>query len=195
MEHLHTLAALPPSLRYALFSALVFVEGPTATVVGGVLAASGGFSFKGAFVVAVLTNLAADVFWYQVGAWIKRSGRWFQKIEQRYPYLPALEEYIRKRAVGFVLLAKFTFNGVPALLAAGIARVPWRKILGAVLLGETLWIALLLGVGYFLWTRSGALAMSVRVAGVIGMLVFGAWVIHKVRQVARRAFESGEMSM
>lgn len=191
MEHIHTLVALPTPLRYALFSALVFVEGPTVTVVGGVLAASGSFSLSGAFVTAVATNLVADVFWYHVGAWIKTSGHWFQKLERRYPYLPALEAYIRRRAVSFVLVAKFTFNGVPALLAAGIARVPWRKILGAVLLGETLWISLLLGVGYLLWARSGELAMSIRIAAVLGVLVFGVWVIQKVRRVARQALENG----
>ncbi len=173
--------------HYAWFAVLVFVEGPTTTIAGAVLAASGILNPWKVFATAVISNLAADAFWFQVGQWVRARGHWMEKVEKRYPLVRPLERKLRERAVAFLLFAKFTLSGVPALIAAGIARVSWRKLLGAVLLGEIAWIAFLTAMGYVLWDKVAYLALGFRVAALVGFLIFA----YVVVRVARKAM--GEM--
>ena len=184
--HFHSLRWLlrhAGSWNYAWFAVLVFVEGPTTTIAGAVLAASGILNPWKVFVTAVISNLAADAFWFQVGQWVRARGRWMEKVEKRYPLVRPLERKLRERAVAFLLFAKFTLSGVPALIAAGIARVPWRKLLGAVLLGEIAWIAFLTTMGYLLWDKMAYLARGFRIAALVGFLIF-AYVILRAAQKA-----------
>jgi len=168
--------------NYAWFGVLIFVEGPTTTIAGAVLAASGVLDPWKVFLTAVLANLAADAFWFRVGRWVSERGHWMEKVEKRYPLVRPLERKLRQRAVAFLLFAKFTLSGVPALIAAGVAQVPWRKLLGAVLLGETSWIAFLTFIGYMLWDKVAYLAVGFRAAAVVGFVVF----VVVITRVARR---------
>ncbi len=168
--------------HYAWFMLLVFVEGPTTTIAGAVLAASGLLNPWKVFAAAVVSNLAADAFWFQVGRVVRSRGHWMEKIERRYPLVRPLERKLRERAVAFLLFAKFTLSGVPALIAAGVAQVPWRKLLGAVLLSEIAWIAFLTFLGYTLWNKVAYLALVFRVAAVAGFLVFAFVVTHYARR-------------
>lgn len=169
--------------HYLWFGALVFMEGPTTTIAGAVLAATGLLDPWKVFWTAVLANLAADAFWFRVGRWVSERGHWMEKVEKRYPLVRPLERKLRERAVAFLLFAKFTLSGVPALIAAGIARVPWRKLLGAVLLGEISWIAFLTFIGYVLWDKMTYLAVGFRVAAVVGFVVF----VFVITRAARNA--------
>jgi len=183
---LHWLLRHAGSWNYAWFAVLVFVEGPTTTIAGAVLAATGILNPWKVFATAVLSNLAADAFWFQVGKWVRGRGHWMEKIEKRYPLMRPLQRKLRERAVAFLLFAKFALSGVPALIAAGVAKVPWRKLLGAVLLGEVLWIAFLTAVGYLLWDKMTYLARGFRIAAVIGFFVF----VYVIARVARQTMEN-----
>jgi len=183
---LHWLLRHAGSWNYAWFAVLVFVEGPTTTIAGAVLAASGILNPWKVFATAVLSNLAADAFWFQVGKWVRGRGHWMEKVEKRYPLMRPLQHKLRERAVAFLLFAKFALSGVPALIAAGVAKVPWRKLLGAVLLGEVLWIAFLTTIGYLLWDKMTYLARGFRIAAVIGFFVF----VYVIARVARQTMEN-----
>ncbi len=159
--------------HYAWFALLVFVEGPTTTIGGAVLAASGVLDPWKVFATAVASNLAADAFWFQVGHWLRSRGHWMEKVEKRYPLVRPLERKLRERAVAFLVIAKFTLSSVPALMAAGISQVPWRKVVGIVLLADSAWIAFLTLLGYLLWDKVAYLAVGLRVAVIVGFLVFG----------------------
>ena len=108
-----------------------------------------------------------------------------EKVEKRYPLVRPLERKLRESAVAFLLFAKFTLSGVPALIAAGIARVPWRKLLGGVLLGEIAWIAFLTAVGYLLWDKMTYLALGFRIAAIVGFLVFAYVVLRASRKAMK----------
>ncbi|NPA93715.1 MAG: hypothetical protein GXO56_08565, partial [Chloroflexi bacterium] len=85
--------------NYFWFGVLVFIEGPTTTIAGAVLAASGLLNPWKVFATAVLSNLAADVFWFQIGQWARQRKRWMEKIEARYPLVRPLKAKLRERAV------------------------------------------------------------------------------------------------
>ncbi|GEM_PF-3316866 len=159
--------------HYAWFALLVFVEGPTTTIAGAVLAASGVLDPWKVFATAVASNLAADAFWFQVGQWLRTRGHWMEKIEKRYPLVRPLERKLRERAVAFLLIAKFTLSSVPALMAAGLSHVPWRKVVGIVLVADCAWIAFLTLLGYLLWDKVAYLALGLRAAVIVGFLIFG----------------------
>ncbi len=159
--------------HYAWFALLVFVEGPTTTIAGAVLAASGVLDPWKVFATAVASNLAADAFWFQVGQWLRSRGHWMEKVEKRYPLVRPLERKLRERAVAFLVIAKFTLSSVPALMAAGLSQVPWRKVVGVVLVADSAWIAFLTLLGYLLWDKVAYLALGLRVAVIVGFLVFG----------------------
>jgi len=168
--------------NYLWFGVLVFLEGPTTTIAGAVLAASGVLNPWKVFATAVFSNLVADAFWYQVGQWVRRRKRWMAKIEARYPLVPLLKAKLRERAVAFLLFAKFTLSGVPALIAAGIAQVPGRKVAGVALFGEIAWIAFLTLLGYLLWDKISYLTVGLRVAAFVGFLVFAYVVVRAARK-------------
>ncbi len=172
--------------NYFWFGVLVFIEGPTTTIAGAVLAASGVLSPWKVFATAVLSNLAADAFWFQIGQWVRQRKRWMEKIEARYPLVRPLKAKLRERAVAFLLFAKFTLSGVPALIAAGIAQVPWRKLLGVVVLSEIAWIAFLTALGYLLWDKMAYLAVGLRIAALVGFLIF----VYVVTRVARKTMQT-----
>jgi len=180
--------------HYAWFAVLVFLEGPTTTVAGAVLAASGILDPWKVFFTAMASNLAADAFWYSIGSLARRSGHWMERVEKRYPLVRALERKLRERAVAFLLFAKFTLSGVPALIAAGIARTPWRKLMGAVFLGEAAWIAFLTALGYLLWDKVSYLAIGFRVAAIVGFLLFGYVVLHTARKAMNGWMEEEQVS-
>jgi membrane protein DedA with SNARE-associated domain len=158
--------------HYAWFALLVFVEGPTTTIAGAVLAASGVLDPWKVFFTAVASNLAADAFWFQIGQWLRTRGHWMEKVEKRYPLVRPLERKLREKAVAFLVIAKFTLSSVPALMAAGLSQVPWRKVLGVVVFADSAWIAFLTLLGYLLWAKVAYLALGLRVAVIVGFLVF-----------------------
>ena len=52
---------------YVLITILVFLEGPSVTLVAGAMAATGFLDVKLVFVAAALGNFLADVWWYTLG--------------------------------------------------------------------------------------------------------------------------------
>ena len=195
LPSLHWLVHHAGRWHYAWFAVLVFVEGPTTTIAGAVLAASGILNPWKVFATAVLSNLAADAFWFQIGQWVRHRKRWMEKIEARYPLVRPLKAKLRERAVAFLLFAKFTLSGVPALIAAGIAQVPWRKLLGVVLLGEVAWIAFLTALGYFLWDKVAYLALGFRIAAIVGFLVFAYVIVRAARKTMQAMLAEEENAL
>ncbi len=68
---------------YVLIALLVFLEGPSVTLVAGTMAATGILRAEWVFVAAVIGNFSADQFWYWLGQLGSRGGRiyrlrWFQ---------------------------------------------------------------------------------------------------------------------
>ena len=178
--------------RYFWFAVLVFVEGPTTTIAGAVLAATGVLDPWKVFATAVASNLAADAFWFQVGQWIRTRGHWMERVEKRYPLVRPLERKLRQRAVAFLVIAKFTLSSVPALIAAGLSHVPWRKVVGVVLIADSAWIAFLSVLGYLLWDRVAYLAVGFRAAVLIGFAIFAYLVVRWAHSALNGMLEADE---
>jgi membrane protein DedA with SNARE-associated domain len=138
---------------YLLLALLVMVEGPVATLAGAVAASSGFMSPEGVFLAAASGNLFADSLWYSLGylgkiEWLERYGRW---IGVTHTMLNRLVKDIENHAAKVLFIAKLTLGfSIPTLVATGLAKVPVRRWLPWLALGETIWTGGLVFLGYHL---------------------------------------------
>jgi membrane protein DedA with SNARE-associated domain len=153
-ELMATLVAGIPSLggwSYVLLAVLVATEGPLSTLVGASASAAGLLDLRLVFVATVVGNIVGDCLWYSLGYmgkmnWLFEHGRW---LGIRPRHVERLEREMQAHATKLIVFAKIAYGLiVPTLVAAGMARVPWRKWFPTVFIVETLWSILLVWVGY-----------------------------------------------
>jgi len=135
--------------NYLLLMVLIIIQGPIMTMLGGAAASIGLLNPVLVFIVAITGNLFADIFWYTVGRG-NRLGRLADWREKRRPRLEGLRRGMQAGATRILLMAKLSLGmAVPALIAAGVARVPWRRWFPVVFSGEIVWTGSLLLIGYY----------------------------------------------
>jgi membrane protein DedA with SNARE-associated domain len=138
-------------INYVLLMLLVIVEGPIATVMGAVAASAGYMKLEAVFAVAASGNLLADLGWYSLGYAGKAS--WALRIGQRFGlkqiHLDHIQQDFAEKAPRLLVLAKFTAAfTIPTLIAAGLAKLPFKRWLPAYILAEAIWTGLLALIGY-----------------------------------------------
>jgi membrane protein DedA with SNARE-associated domain len=103
-------------------------------------------------VAASAGNLSADALWYALGRSGRienavRYGRWLGLHEEQ---IYQLEAGVRQNATRILLVAKLTAGLViPALIAAGLVRAPWRRWFLPVFAAEMVWTGGLVLGGYY----------------------------------------------
>lgn len=136
---------------YPILAFLTAIEGPLSILLAAAAASAGLLNPLLVFLFAASGNLAADTGWYLVGylgklEWFQKGGKWLGIAPGVFD---ELQDGIHRHAVKILFIAKVT-NGfiVPVLVAAGIARVPWRRWFPFVALGEAAVTGLLITVTY-----------------------------------------------
>lgn len=135
--------------NYMLVAFFMLFQGRMSAVFGGVAAAAGYLNLLPIILVALLARLFVDLFWYNVGS----TGQ-IDRIGHRFGFYRSIaghvEEGVQMQPRRFILIAKLS-NGLslPAVVAAGNARVPYRRWLPASFMGEFIWTLPLLLLGYF----------------------------------------------
>jgi membrane protein DedA with SNARE-associated domain len=186
--------------NYVLLAVFVFIEGPIATLLGAAAASAGVMKIDLVFVAASTGNLSADSAWYLLGytgrvEWLLRHGRW---LGIRRHHLERLRRLMNRHAPKILLAAKLTSALIiPSLIAAGMARVPWRRWFPPVLAGEVIWTGSLVLIGYYATQLVGKVERDVRYLAGIGIVVFLAilvWFIRRALQQRgeRDAFDHGD---
>ena len=137
---------------YFLLAVLVAIEGPLATLLGAAAASAGMMRPIPVFFAAATGNLTADSLWYTLGYagrvhWVLRFGK---RLGVRPRHIERLQEEMHRHASKILLVAKLTSGLIiPSLIAAGLARVPWRRWFPVILSAEMLWTGSLVIIGYF----------------------------------------------
>ncbi len=174
---------------YILLAALVAVEGPIATLLGAVAAASGLLRPGYVFVAASAGNLTADALWYSLGYagkidWIKRLGKRFGLHPE---YITWFQQQMQTHAVKILFVAKLTMSlALPALIGAGLARVPWRRWFGTIFAAELLWTGGLVVAGYYLSQYLRQLELGFQIAAGIALIAALLALIHYLKNHAPR---------
>jgi membrane protein DedA with SNARE-associated domain len=136
---------------YLLLMLLAATEGPFSVLLGAA-AASAGYLHPGyVYLAAVTGNLLGDTVWYLIGYSNKTENlhRFGRYVGVHPEHIDKLKVAIRAHATKLILLAKFSISlMIPTLVAAGLARVPFRRWFPMVFLIELLWTGLLVWIGY-----------------------------------------------
>jgi membrane-associated protein len=117
--------------KYLFLFPVVVVEGPIITVIAGFLSSLGIFNIFIAYGVVVVGDIAGDIAYYELGYYggqrfVTRWGRFLgitlERVEQ-------LEKHFEKHSGKTLIIGKLSQGiGGAVLLAAGMARVPLRKL-------------------------------------------------------------------
>jgi len=137
---------------YLLISFLVAVEGPLATLGAAIASSTGYLDPWLVFLFASGGNLSADILWYTLGYLgkldlLERYGKW---LGFKQSVILKLKQEMHDHVGKFLFVAKLTLGlVVPTLIAAGLARVPWKRWLGLLIVAEGIWTGDLVLGGYY----------------------------------------------
>lgn len=135
---------------YASLGLLVLVEGPAATVFGGSLVGAGLVAFWPILLIVVVADVTADSVLYLLGRLGERPrvGRLLRRLGLTAVRRERLTAMINDDLPRVVAGAKAVdLAAVPAFLAAGLARVPYRRFVSWTAAASTVRAVLLLAVG------------------------------------------------
>jgi membrane protein DedA with SNARE-associated domain len=178
---------------YVVLAVLVATEGPLSTLIGASASAAGYLDWRYVLLATVVGNVAGDCLWYSIGymgkmEWLYEHGRWFG---MRPHHVARLEREMRAHARKLIIFAKIAYGLiVPTLVAAGLARVPWRKWFPVVFLVETLWSILLVWIGFHTTAYIQDFEQTIH---AIGVAVLVAVVVFFVMRFLRRRIDEQEL--
>jgi membrane protein DedA with SNARE-associated domain len=178
--------------NYLILMILIILQGPLSTMLGGAAAAAGLLNPFGVLLVAMVGNLGADAFWYTMGrsSKIGKLARWSRRSQA---LVDVLRAGMHTHALKVLLMAKLSIGmAVPAIIAAGLARVPWRRWFPIVLLGEILWTGMLLLVGFYATEAIKGAEQVVVYLGAVGSAVFIGVILVYVPRELKRHLETSE---
>ena len=123
------------------------LEGETAVVVGGALAASGAFSPVAAAIAAFLGSTIADQALFALGRW-RRNDRWITKLRRKRAFERALH-FVERHPRVFCFVFRFLYGfRVAGPVAIGVSQVPQRVFVIANLASAAVWATVFTAIGY-----------------------------------------------
>ena len=156
---------------YIVLALCNMVQGPLVTLLGAAAASAGLLRPSLVFIASVAGHLTADIVWYSLGhaGKIEWFGRLFPASRK---HTGKLQRAMHCNARKILFMAKLSYGlAVPALIAAGLTRVPWRRWFPIVLVGEGLWTSILMLTGYYATEAIIRRADWGMLALVLGLLV------------------------
>ena len=179
---------------YVLIALLVFLEGPSVTLVAGAMAATGILRPEWVCVAAAAGNFASDQFWYWLGRLGGAQGflrrfRWFR---HRTDEIAQIESGIQEHAVKMYLMAKLSMGllAIPTLMSAGLARVAWWRLAGVSVVIEPIWTGFLVFAGYRLGEHIARLERGLEIAALVAGCALLLALLYWYRRVFQRINEA-----
>jgi len=175
---------------YVLLALLVATEGPVSTLLGAAAAAAGILDIRFVFLSAFLGNVIGDCLWYSIGyannlQSIYRRGRWLGL--QRH-HLDRLELEMHTHATKLIALSKLAIGLIiPTLIAAGLARVPWKRWFPLVLSIEIVWTLLMVNLGYHSTGLITRFEHSIQMIGVVILVAIISGIIWYAQRIYRQS--------
>ncbi len=177
---------------YLLLAVLVAIEGPIATLLGAI-AASEGLMHPGlVFIAASAGNLTSDTLWYTLGLmgkieWLFRFGK---RLGINPGYLNRLESVLHKHAPLILFFSKLTVSPmIPALIATGLIRYPWRRWFPSVFAGEMIWTGSLVLIGFFGLIVFKKVQLGIEHFILGGTILFVVFIIYMGRSLLKKEIQ------
>jgi membrane protein DedA with SNARE-associated domain len=164
-------------LSYLVFFIAAAVEGPITTVSGAFLSSLGGFNVFIIYILSVLGDIVSDIVLYYLGYFggqpIISKAEKLLKIKKS--FVTQLNERFKKNGGKIVFYVKLS-TGLCwiTFLAAGAAKMSFKKFIFFSFLGGLLWSGLLVMLGYFFGYAAEQIENYIKYAG---WLVFGTLIL------------------
>lgn len=174
--------------NYFILFLLIAVEGPIATLLGAAAASAGFMRLSLVILVSVTANLIADIGWYSLGYFSKESTliRYFGWLGLRSRHLDKLRWAMRRHARKVLLVAKLTTGfAIPALVAAGLSKIPLRQWFPVVFLAGIGWSTLLALVGFYAVQAVKRVEMGLHYMALFGLALLFLLFLYLVRRGMR----------
>ncbi len=183
--------------RYPIALPLAFVEGPIVMLLSGILVRAGFFDFWPIYGLLMAGDLLGDAGWYWVGrhggrAFIEKYGKFVSVTNER---IEQVERFYHEHHMSILFISKITMGfgfAVATLMAAGAARIPFKKYIAINFLGGFVWTGFLIGVGFFLGNLYLAVDEGLRWMFILAVIVIGLAAAYGFGKFMRGRF-SGKM--
>jgi membrane protein DedA with SNARE-associated domain len=138
-------------------------------------------------------DLLADIGWYLVGFYwghpfIKRFGKFFSITDDS---LKRALDLFHKYHERILIISKLTMGfgfALVTLITAGMSKVPFKKYLAFNIVGEMIWTAILMAVGYFFGNLYYTVDKGFRLVTVAGGVIILMAAIYGFSKFARKQF-------
>lgn len=119
------------SYKYLVLFPAVMIEGPIITILAGFLASINQLDLALAFAVIILGDLAGDCLYYSIGRFGRhRLPSWLNFLGITRERIAFLEEKFLEHPKKIFSIGKISHGvGATALVAAGVAKFPFRRFL------------------------------------------------------------------
>lgn len=137
---------------YPLMFAAMFIEGPIITAAASFAAAFGFFNIFIVFILSLLGDLVADIFYYYLGYFgrIKIIARWGHLIGLTKSRLLHIEDLLKRHSVKTIIALKLTpMLPTPGFMIVGASRFSIRKFALVILLVTLPKTIVFVVAGYF----------------------------------------------
>ncbi len=182
---------------YVILAVAVAIEGPIATLLGAAASSLGLMHPGYVLLAASVGNLTSDTLWYSLGyagkiEWIKRFGKRLGVSEQK---LEILENTLCKHAPIILFVSKLTVSPmIPALIATGLIKYPWRRWFPYVFAGEMIWTGSLVVIGFFGLMAIKKVQLGIEHAILAGGLIFIITILLLGRRFLKKEIQSPDES-
>jgi len=120
--------------------------------------ALGAWGIPGVLIAAFAANVTGDILWYSMGRYLRTTGlgAW---IKRRFPNHGRFDDHIAERGPRWMLFAKFAYGmNFPIIFSLGWAQFPFRRFIRRSLLAIAIWLPVILGVSFGLYSSLSPLA-------------------------------------
>lgn len=178
--------------NYLVILVAVILEGPIATLLGGVWASMGRVNLGAILAVSMLAGMIADSFWYYLGHFGRERviERWGRYLKVDLATINRLETVLfGDDGYRVIFTAKLTSALIiPTLVAAGITNMGWRKVMKTMLAAQLLWSVGLTTAGFLAADSFILLSSQVKhfgwMAGSVIALFFIGRIVYRWRKTA-----------
>jgi len=170
---------------YIVMLPLMIIEGPVATIIAAMLASLGAFNVFIVLVLSILGDVIGDVVLFGLGyhyglGFVRRIGKYMGITES---LVSRMEKYFARHGGKTIFAVKSTTGLCWAtFVAAGIAKMDFRRFVKYSVFGGVVWSGFLVAMGYFygyLWRSfkvyiswAGWIILGVAVVSIAGINLY-----------------------
>lgn len=173
------LASLFLAYKYPFIFLVTIVEGPIIMVMSGLLVSLRLAGFWPIYITLMAGDLAGDVLWYTLGYHFARpvTERYWKFLGLTPELIEKIKSLFQNHEKKILFISKITMGfGFPlaALVVAGMTKMPFKKYIGSLFLGQVIFTGVLVSVGYFF----GNIYLKInKDFQIISLIAFAAFVV------------------